>query len=201
MTTSQFGLELCRPMRCSEHTPAELKLASSKDLSLFYDFNEGMGPTARNKGQAGPKYDLALGRSIGGRGGGPMSFGSANKLGGFDEYPFTPPQWAQADPKLSIAATPRPAGYGTGYNQTFDKPFTLELKEGSPISFILEYVHPSGRKSGVRITRLPKHGLLTQAVGISTVAGILTSRNTAAILTAPYDALPDPYSWLVRCMQ
>ena len=166
--------------------------ASSKDLSLFYNFNEGVGPTARNKGQAGPKYDLALGRATGGCGGGPISFGSANKLGGFDEYPFTPPQWASADPELSVAATPRPAGFGPGYNQTLDKPFTIELKEGSPISFILEYVHPTGRKSGVRITRLPTHGSLTQAQAVG------TETNTEAILTAPYDVSPDPYSWLVR---
>ena len=172
--------------------------ASSKDLSLFYDFNEGMGTTARNKGQAGPKYDLTLGRSTGGCGDGPTSFGNANKFGGFDEYPFTPPQWAHADRDLSVGATPRPAGYGPGYNLTLDKPFTIELKEGSSIPFILEYVHPSGRKSGVRILRLPKHGSLMQAVGMSTLAGALTPRTTTAVLTAPYDVSPDPYSWLVR---
>ena len=34
---------------------------SDPDLSLFYDFNEGMGAYARNKGRAGAHYDLVLG--------------------------------------------------------------------------------------------------------------------------------------------
>ena len=64
---------------------------SDSDLSLFYNFNEGTGAYARNRGRAGAQYDLVLGRS---EVGGPTAYHVANKFGGSDQIPFTQPVWA-----------------------------------------------------------------------------------------------------------
>jgi hypothetical protein len=63
-------------------------------LSLFYDFNEGMGAYARNKGRAGAHYDLVLGSRFCSEVGGPTAYHVPNKFGGTDQTPFTEPVWA-----------------------------------------------------------------------------------------------------------
>ena len=163
-------------------------------LSLFYDFDEGTGAYARNKGQAGPQYDLVLGRS---EVGGPTGYLVANKYGGTTPVPFTPPVWASTAlpvatnddrciaAKLSAAVEPQPNGYG-------GKQF-VALKESASVQFILEYFHPAGRKSNVRISRTPTHGRLEQEI----CAGGDCNRTT--VVSVPFDISLDAYTSLVRC--
>ena len=101
--------------------------------------------------------------------GGPTSYEVANKYGGADQVPFTQPVWASdglpasgdgfdgrcTTKKLSASVGgPQPTGYG-------GKLF-VTLMASASIQFILEYFHPSGMKSYVRITRPPMHGKLEQ---------------------------------------
>ena len=164
---------------------------SDSDLSLFYDFNEGSGGYAKNKGRAGGKYDLILGRSnvIGS----PNSYQVANKYGGVDQLPFTQPVWAlQAPPTAAdgvVAHCKAPIGnlQPTGYG---GKSF-VNLKESTSIEFILEYFHPAGRKSNVRISRLPVQGCLEQVV----CAG--SDCNRTPVVSAPFEMSSSPHASLV----
>ena len=170
---------------------------SDSELSLFYDFNEGTGANARNKGRAGGEYDLVLGRS---EVGGPTSYEVANKYGGADQVPFTQPVWASdglpasgdgfdgrcTTKKLSASVGgPQPTGYG-------GKLF-VTLMASASIQFILEYFHPSGMKSYVRITRPPMHGKLEQLL----CAG--DKCNRTRVVSAPFEMSSSPYASLVRC--
>jgi hypothetical protein len=167
---------------------------SDSDLALYYDFNEGTGAYARNKGRAGAggQYDLVLGRSdIGG----PTDYGVPNKYGGTDRMAFTQPVWAlEALPASSpgfdgrcvatlLSGKPQPTGYG---GQLF-----ITLKESSSIQFILEYFHPAGLQSTVSITRLPMHGMLEQMICIG---GNCTRTPIASV---PFEISSSAYASLV----
>ena len=163
---------------------------SDSNLSLFYDFNEGTGSFARNKGRAGDQYDLVLGRSDAG---GPTAYHVANKFGGFDQKPFTQPVWAAlpvsaggADNRcIALVGKPQPTGFGGKLSVT--------VKESSFTQFVLEYFHPAGRKANVRISRPPMHGRLEQVL----CAGINCSRSLVS--SVPFDVSSSAYSSLVRC--
>jgi hypothetical protein len=169
---------------------------SDSDLSLFYNFNEGTGGYAQNKGRAGAQYDLVLGRS---EVGGPTAYHVANKFGGTDQITFTQPVWALSAlaasapsfvprcrpmrPAASVAKL-QPTGYG-------GKPF-VTLKESASIHFILEYFHPRGMKSTVRISRPPMHGTLEQVICAGAVC------NRTLVLSAPFQMSSSAYAFLVR---
>jgi hypothetical protein len=150
---------------------------SSVGLSLYYDFNEGRGDVARNKGSAGSKYDLVLGRSDNG---GPSAIGVPNKYGGQDQVMFTAPVWSLStaqgipsdDSRACASAEPRSTRNNTAATRN-DTPVIatgfggntfLYVTEGSSVSFILEYFHPAGRKCCVRIKKLPMRGRLVQHI-------------------------------------
>ena len=170
---------------------------SDSDLSLLYDFNEGAGGYARNKGRAGAQYDLVLGRS---EVGGPTSYHVANKFGGTDQMTFTQPVWAlpalaastssfvprcrPMQPAASVAKLLQPTGYG-------GKPF-VTLKESASIHFILEYFHPRGMKSTVRISRPPMHGTLEQVICAGDVC------NRTLVRSALFQMSSSAYASLVR---
>ena len=149
---------------------------NSAGLSLYYDFNEGHGQVARNKGTAGNikgtaanKYDLVLGRSDSS---GQESFGVPNKYGGQDQVKITAPVWSRAtaqgnasdDARACASAEPGSTTWnGTGVIATgFGGNMFLYATEGSSVSFILEYFHPAGLKCCVRIKKLPMRGRLVQ---------------------------------------
>ena len=171
---------------------------SDADLSLFYDFNEGMGAHARNKGRAGSKYDLVLGRSDAG---GPIAYEVANKYGGVELVPFMQPVWSLVESRdlgdglvdrcvrkqlpPSVASKPQPTGYG-------GKMF-VTLKESSSIRFILEYFHTAGRKCTVHITRPPVHGCLEQVL----CGG--SDCNRTQVASAAFELSSSAYASLVRC--
>jgi hypothetical protein len=170
---------------------------SDSDLSLFFDFNEGTGARAKNKGRAGGQYDLVLGRSDVG---GPIAYEVANKYGGADQVPFTQPVWASeglpasrngfddscTTKRLSASVgEPQPTGYG-------GKPF-VTVMESASIQFILEYFHPAGRKSYVRITQPPLHGTLEQVLCASDKC------NRTQVVSAPFEMSSSPYASLVCC--
>jgi hypothetical protein len=171
---------------------------SDADLSLFYDFDEGTGAHARNQGRAGGKYDLVLGRSDVG---GPIAYEVANKYGGVELVPFMQPVWSLVESRdlgdglvdrcvrkqlpPSVASKPQPTGYGGNMFVT--------LKESSSIRFILEYFHPAGLKSFVRITRPPLHGCLEQVI----CAG--SDCNRTQVASAAVELSSSAYASLVRC--
>jgi hypothetical protein len=84
------------------------------------------------------------------------------------------------------AGKPQPMGYG-------GKPF-VTLKESSAIQFILEYFHPAGALCFVRITRLPMHGRLQQALN----TGNDLNHTLITLAVAPFDMSSDPFASLVR---
>lgn len=171
--------------------------ASDSHLSLFYDFNEGFGAVARNKGRAGARYDLVLGPSDVG---GPIAYEVGNKYGGVDNIRFSQPAWALAvalkgsadgtdnnkcfEDRLAANRPPQPMGYG-------GKPF-VTLKESGSVQFILEYFHPAGIQSYVRITRPPMHGRLEQV----TCVGVHCNRTQ--VVSVPFDVSSNPFTSLVR---
>jgi hypothetical protein len=169
-------------------------IRESEHLSLYYDFNEGTGTYARNKGRAGglAKYDLVLGSSDVG---GPTAYQTANKYGCHGQVPFTQPVWALeapfADvdgrcnlPQLSASdAKLQPTGFG-------GKQF-VDVKESAHVPFILEYFHPAGRKSSVRISRLPTHGRLEQETCVADAC------NRTLVVSAPFDISSSAYASLV----
>jgi hypothetical protein len=186
-------------------------ISESSDLSLFYDFNEGTGSFAKNKGSAGSKYDLVLGRSDAG---GPTAYQAANKYGGFDQFPFTQPVWALRSlpvpagsyapvgahgfgthstapddqckaAQLISPGKPQPTGYG-------GKPF-VTLKESAFVQFILEYFHPAGRKSSVSISRPTTHGSLEEVLCASKTC------SRTRVVSAPFELSSSPYASLVCC--
>ena len=169
-------------------------IRESEHLCLYYDFNEGTGTYARNKGRAGglAKYDLVLGSSDVG---GPTAYQTANKYGCNGQVPFTQPVWALeapfADvdgrcnlPQLSASdAKLQPTGFG-------GKQF-VDVKESAHVPFILEYFHPAGRKSSVRISRLPTHGRLEQETCVADAC------NRTLVVSAPFDISSSAYASLV----
>ena len=168
---------------------------SDPDLCLFYDFNEGAGSYARNKGRAGAQYDLVLGRSAVG---GATEFDVPNKYGGTDSVPFTQPVWALETLPASAAGfddpcvarlrsgKPQPTGYR-------GEPF-ITVRESSSVQFILESFHPAGRQSTVRITRPPMHGTLEQ---VTCMGGSVDNCTRTAIASAPFEISSNAFTSLV----
>jgi hypothetical protein len=168
-------------------------------LSLYYDFNEGRGQIARNRGSAGNKYDLVLGRSDSG---GPESFGVPNKYGGQDQIKFTAPVWSLATAQglasdEARACTSAESG-STTRNRTaviatgFSGSMFLYVTEGSAVSFILEYFHPAGLKCCVRIKKLPVRGRLVQRTKVG------HEDEEVEIGSLPFAASSDAFASLVK---
>ncbi len=74
---------------------------SDPDLSLLYNFDEGIGNLARNLGRAGAYYDLVLGGppDVNASGLRPFKYGVENKCGGLDLVKFTAPTWSRSTAK------------------------------------------------------------------------------------------------------
>ena len=169
-------------------------------LSLFYNFDEGLGSIAKNSGRAGANYDLILGAPPGGQR--PTSYEVDNKYGGVDNVMFTAPTWSQSTAKRgSQGVSVLQEGCGSlqngrslpvGAPRLTATAKTVFVKEGMPASFILEYFHSVGRKSCLHIKRLPKHGKLVQTWSTAKPDHVLP------ITIVPFNCSSHAYAMLVR---
>lgn len=162
--------------------------------------DEGSGDVARNKGRAGPKYDLLLGMANVVA----KSIGISNAFGGFDQVAVTSPIWAVSTARLPAVAGSSgdctaggtPLIEGSVKLTGFRADFTLEVKESVSTEFILEYTHGAGLQLCVSILELPRHGNLSQKVGatlqqITSVPFAMSRNFSAALVYSPTPGYAD----------
>jgi hypothetical protein len=116
---------------------------TSPNLALFYDFDEGAGSVASNKGLAGSDYDIRLGRSAYGDTSVPVA--AADQCSTMTDTPLTSPTWSVKSPSTPSQPT---------LTAVEDE---VEVVENKQFSFSLEGFSSTGSRVLARIVKPPKH--------------------------------------------